>query len=250
MNRLRLKEKILRANFRKIARNFTILAILFLLLSGILTAAVLSPQISEIYGLWQQGNLSDEKAPATGGNQTSGRAADQSPNQTSGRTADQTGHGSTVQAGSEEEHGVHESEWEDILRTQIMPLSTGQGIALVSVGFGWLILIAAYWLLVAVWLYQAADRARMKRSLWFLAGMIGNGAAVAAFLLLRGFLRTMCPKCGTWQKKAEFCTCCGAALMRECPNCHALASHADKFCASCGKELGENEDFKSQEITR
>ena len=193
----KIKKRILQADFRKIARRFVIIAVIFLILSIVAGAVTLRTQISDVHGLLS------------------------SPPESSMR------------------YDGHETEWEDILRSGITPLSAAAGITIAVTGFLWLLLIAVYWLLTAAWLYQAADRAKMKRALWLLLGLAANAAAVVLFLLMRSILRTQCPSCGSRQKKTEFCTECGAALMKECPSCHNLAARSDAYCASCGEKLGE-----------
>lgn len=65
---------------------------------------------------------------------------------------------------------------------------------------------AAFWLLIAAWLYQAAVLSKMHRLIWFFLGLCGNLAAVVVFLLLRSLIRKKCDACENYQMmKAQYC---------------------------------------------
>ena len=66
----------------------------------------------------------------------------------------------------------------------------GARTALLMSGLVLVAVAAGYWLLVALWLYQLANRAEMGGALWALLGLVGNLAAVALFFAARSLLRT------------------------------------------------------------
>ena len=74
----------------------------------------------------------------------------------------------------------------------------GARTALLVSGLVLVAVAAGYWLLVALWLYQLANRAEMGGALWALLGLVGNLAAVALFFAARSLLRTQCAGCGGW----------------------------------------------------
>lgn len=87
-----------------------------------------------------------------------------------------------------------ENDWEHAFKSQITPVSKGKLITLGIIGICGLILAAAYCLLIAAWLCKAAGKAKMHSLIWFLAGLAGNLAAVAVFLVLRNLMRVRCSK--------------------------------------------------------
>lgn len=107
--------------------------------------------------------------------------------------------------------------------------------------FGLLAAIA-FWILVALWLYQEAICSGMNGVIWLLAGLCCNVLAALAFLLIRSICRSKCPGCGQWQPvKAKFCTHCGKALYQVCPECESLCKVDDRYCSFCGKALHHTE---------
>lgn len=114
-------------------------------------------------------------------------------------------------------------------------VSLGARTALVVMGLVLVFVAAGYWLLVALWLYQAAERAEMGGAFWLLLGLIGNLAAVCAFVALRSVLRVRCNACDGWvAKDAVYCHLCGEAIAANCQHCGAALGGSDHYCSSCG----------------
>lgn len=115
----------------------------------------------------------------------------------------------------------------------------GARTALLVSGLVLVAVAAGYWLLVALWLYQLANRAEMGGALWALLGLVGNLAAVALFFAARSLLRTQCAGCGGWSAKASgYCRHCGTGLGDSCPSCGQSVAAKDIYCVRCGTPLG------------
>ena len=218
----RLKEKVMGINFSKLGRRFFIAVILFAVMGSVLSGVLLRTQIGEAITVHQTMEQTDDHQY---------EFADEQRNRNDAELD-----------GEHKREYEHEQDWEDVLKHQLTPISTGTKVALASIfGIG-IAFAAAYWLLVAAWLYQAAYRAKMKCELWLLAGLLGNVLAVLVFLLVRSFLRIQCSKCGSWQQKNRCCTDCGAALEQECPSCHTVIHGKNRFCPNCGKQIVSDQD--------
>ncbi len=115
--------------------------------------------------------------------------------------------------------------------TKVLTVITG--IALVILGI-------CYWLLVALWLYQASGRVGMNQVFWGILGLAGNVLAVVVFLILRN-RKTYCPNCKTWQDDAAFCRECGAVIHPVCNKCGCVLNGRDRFCPDCGEKISDKE---------
>ena len=109
--------------------------------------------------------------------------------------------------------------------------------ALLALGAVFCALAAAWWLLVPAWLFQASVRARMNTLVWPLLGLLWSLWGLILFLVIRSLLRQRCAACGTWQRKASFCTACGRSFHVTCPSCGADCSPDDRHCGRCGASL-------------
>lgn len=94
-----------------------------------------------------------------------------------------------------------------------------------------------YWVLLALWVYQDAAKARLYPIAWGVIVLLTNIAGVIIYLLYkRG--NVMCPKCGTSQNREHlFCTNCGIKIGENCINCGGHIKKYDKYCSHCGKEI-------------
>lgn len=105
-----------------------------------------------------------------------------------------------------------------------------------------MLLGAAFWLLIAAWLYQAAVKSDMNGMLWLILGLAGNVYAAVLFVVIRSFIRKKCPSCGHYQPaKMHWCTKCGTAMKKKCPKCGADCGIDEAFCHACGNKMEENE---------
>jgi hypothetical protein len=101
-----------------------------------------------------------------------------------------------------------------------------------------------YWVLLALWVYAQALKARMDAAVWGIATLFTNLAGWLVFLLYRQSRQT-CYRCGTVQNKDNaYCTCCGAKLGKICPRCHMSGSEDDRYCKHCGSAFDENQNRK------
>ena len=199
----KLQRKIKDASYGKIFKWWLILGLCAALLGGGLSAVLLKPQISEAVAAVRL--MEEEDQPETR------------------REEEKQGH--------LKRHNL-----------EALNISEPSTAAKVTVGItGVLALLfgAFYWLLVAAWLYSAAEHARMHGLLWGLLGLGGNLFAAVLFAVVRSLLRSRCPSCGTWQKHTAYCSDCGAGMERICPKCGAKNELNDCFCPVCGQKLGQ-----------
>ena len=207
----KLKEKVLQADFAKIGRRFLIAVIVFAVIGGVISGITLKTQIGDMANVYQNRKqiLQDEKSTK------------QTVNTKEQKTKDEKDH----------------LDKKEILKTYITPVSTGQKVILAVVGLVGVAFAVIYWLLVAAWLYKEAKRANMQYGIWFLAGLIGNLAAVVIFITVRSCIRVQCFHCKSWQKKTDYCSECGASMQMICPSCGEKVNREDHFCGACGKKM-------------
>ncbi len=206
-------EAIMNMKFKAIAKRFIWTALCVVLLGGIVSGGLLRTQISEAAALvWTED---------TSVHQNDWDHGDRYEEDHAGRGAD-----------------GHDDWLENAVLTGQISMPSAAALAAVSItALLCALLFVVYWLLVALWLYQAAVRSAMSPLLWGLLGLAGNLAAVAVFLVVRGFLRIRCPACGHWQAASPFCGHCGTALNTKCPACGAAVKQNDRFCGACGEKL-------------
>lgn len=205
-------ERIMAADFGKLFKRWIIAVLCVTLLGGGVSAALLVPQIREtisaVQTIQQQGQWKhwERDFPQDGRNRR--------------------------------EKFKSRFKVKDVLRASVTRPSAA---AILSIGATALLLgllVPAFWLMTAAWLYQAATLSGMSGPLWGVLGLWINVLAAVLFIILRGFFREKCPACGRWQdKKADYCTACGNALSRRCPACGASCPADDRFCSACGVEL-------------
>ena len=227
-----LHEKILDTDYRKLARRFVVIAVLFAIIGGIMGAVLLRSQISDMIVMAEN---HEQITDASG-------AADQSAvySDPAVKKALKTSKHAVYEKKAHEQ----ENDWEHAFRSQVTPVSKGKLIALGIIGICGLILAAAYWLLIAAWLYKAAGKAKMHSLIWFLAGLAGNLAAVVVFLVLRNLMRVRCRNCGSWERKGRYCAECGSEFEVTCPKCGADVPVEDHYCSSCGALLQDDSGTK------
>lgn len=213
-----LKNKILRMNFAKFFRRFVIAAVLTVLVGGIATGIAFRTQISEAVTYARTVKAEMQK---------DGMENHEWPETLPGRE-----HGGDAWEG----HIPHFSkDW-------ITKPARGSKIVLAVFGLLCAAVLGVYWLTVAAWLYQSAEKAGLHGLLWFLLALGSNLFAVIFFLLIRSFLREKCAGCGKWQdRKNKFCVSCGAAMLTVCPDCETVCSRQDTYCSGCGRKLQDAE---------
>ena len=98
-----------------------------------------------------------------------------------------------------------------------------------------MLLFMAYWVLLALWAYQNALKARLSALLWGIVVLLTNLAGVIVYQIYKHANAT-CPECGASQSKLHiYCTSCGTKLGEKCPACGAQIGRNDMFCPNCGK---------------
>lgn len=220
MNKIhKIREKVLKINFRRFFKWFLPLAIVIVLLGGLAAGFGLRTQISKTISYHQQMER--------------------------------------VHGYDEENRGEYEKDAASIMYHDqkheadeffegplAKDMSSGMKVVLGAYGGICLLLFAAYWLATAAWLYKKAVLSKMNGLLWMIMGLLGNILAAALFLLVRSFIRQKCAACGHWQKpKRWFCTDCGAEMNRNCLKCGELCDMEATYCSRCGSllEKAENE---------
>ena len=94
-----------------------------------------------------------------------------------------------------------------------------------------------YWIIVALWVYQNAEKSKMNAALWGIITLITNLAGVLVYAIFKQSNVT-CDGCGALQSKAHmFCTKCGKKLGESCSECGALIRKNDEYCSKCGKKV-------------
>ncbi|MDD3227985.1 MAG: zinc ribbon domain-containing protein [Oscillospiraceae bacterium] len=217
----KLQSKILNMDFKKAAKRFVLLSLLITVLGGALTGFMFRAQISEVITYHQTYE----------NNRENGMQTDSEKN----TKYDAENHNDREREHDYEKTGLFES-------GQFTRPTVGARIVFFTYAALCGLIAIAYWLLVMMWLYQAAAKASMNRTLWTILGLFFNLAAVIAFLIVRS-LQTVCPSCGAYQKSAAFCRACGTPLQIKCTECGVLADGKDNYCSHCGKQIThENAD--------
>lgn len=127
-----------------------------------------------------------------------------------------------------------EQEWEEMqkgLHLSVGDIALIAGCAIIGIAVGvW------YWLLVMLWTYRESYRMGADTTLWVLAALVFNLAAIAA-LYLYGMWKGTCTNCGRIRSgSGRFCDRCGSLLKRECPQCGQEMAASSVYCSNCGKK--------------
>lgn len=220
----KLQTITMNTDFKKTAKRFILLSLIIVVLGGILTGFMLRTQISEAIMYHQTYENSSENGTQKDNKEN---------NQYDGENLKYDERGDDYE----------ESDFFDLVQFTKPTL----GAKIVSFTYASLcaLIALAYWLLVMAWLYQAATKASMNRTLWTILGLFFNLAAVIAFLIMRS-LQTVCLSCGTYQKAGAFCRACGAPLQIKCTECGALVDEKDIYCSHCGKRITHDSAGKTQ----
>lgn len=120
--------------------------------------------------------------------------------------------------------------------TRVMP---GPIVFFAIIGFG-----LAFWVTLALWLYQdAKGRLGSKALPWLGLGLIGGPVAIAIWLIQRPAPPPpppVCPACKTEQvEEATYCVDCGAHLKPTCGECGRAIEQGWKHCPTCGNHLDQ-----------
>lgn len=220
----KLQSKILNMDFKKAAKRFVLLSLIIVVLGGILTGFMFRTQIGEAIAYHQTYENSREN----------GTQKDIEENaRYDGENREDRGR----------EHDYEESDFFE--SGQFTKPTVGAKIVFFTYAALCALIALVYWLLVMAWLYQAASKAAMNRTLWTILGLFFNLATVIAFLIVRS-LQTVCPSCGAYQKAGTFCRACGVPLQIKCAGCGVLAEGKDNYCSHCGKRIPHDNTDKTK----
>lgn len=236
----KLQQKILDTDFKTAAKRFVLISLILLIAGGAFTGYMFRAQINEgaaYYQSYEKGGPEKQGQEQDGQDQAGQDQVGQAPVGPSQEGYNREGHKDwqyEKYGHDKKKHDDHEFDIFDsdaITRPSSGALAAGAAYAALC-----MLIFAAYWLLVAAWLYKAAAKAGMNRTFWGLLGLCFNLAAAAVFLAARS-TRPRCPNCGTSQEPADFCRACGAPMQIKCTECGAEAHDGDSFCPHCGKKL-------------
>lgn len=130
-------------------------------------------------------------------------------------------------------------EWEDISKG--LYLSAGDLALIAGCCIIGTVIGVWYWVLVLIAVYRKSYRMGVNVTLWMLAALIFNLAALVA-LYLYAMLKGTCTNCGRVKNSSgKFCGRCGSLLKKECPQCGQAADISSAYCGNCGKKLDETE---------
>jgi RNA polymerase subunit RPABC4/transcription elongation factor Spt4 len=99
------------------------------------------------------------------------------------------------------------------------------------------LIVALYWIGLALWVYKDAAGKKLNASLWGLLVLITNLVGLIVFLIYKQNSLT-CYQCGALQSKLNaFCSNCGTRVNESCNNCQAIISKGDNYCGRCGSKV-------------
>lgn len=215
----KLQNRIMNIDFKKTAKRFIISALIILLLGGAIVGASYRTQIQEALTYHQTDFEGNDSKVQEVQNQT---------------------------YTMETETGDREMDHEDFFDSaEFTQPTVGAMIILGSYLLLCMLIGMSFWLLIAAWLYQSAEKSAMNGLFWAVLGIFFNLAAVLAFLLLRS-KKAVCLNCGRRQNAAEYCRSCGVALQRKCGACGALTDIRDIYCSNCGEKLNQESDSEKK----
>lgn len=112
----------------------------------------------------------------------------------------------------------------------------GGKIALKATATTAVFFFAVYWVLVALWMYKDAAKARLSPLYWGVIGLFTNIIGLIVYKIYRKSAQT-CPACGAVQGNSHlYCSSCGSPLGRRCAHCGKKVGAKDQFCPNCGNK--------------
>lgn len=101
-----------------------------------------------------------------------------------------------------------------------------------------MLLFMLYWIIVALWVYQNAEKSRLSAPVWGIITLFTNIAGVFVYLIYK-HINGICGFCGAVQSKGNvFCTFCGKKIGITCPECGHSLKQNDNYCPKCGHKRG------------
>ena len=223
----KLKNRIMKINFGKVAKWFIVISFVIVLAGSVTLGLAFRTQIGEVISYHQ--NHEDGAIDEV-----------QNENESEAQNENDAQNTDALENDENEAENEHEHDHEDFLESaQFTEPSTGAKIILDVVGVLGFLIGIIYWFLIASWLYQAAEKSMMNGHIWAILGIFFNLAAVIAFLIARSF-KALCPACGRRQNAGEYCRFCGTAMNRKCSSCGGVLNSRDVYCPNCGKGINKD----------
>lgn len=99
-----------------------------------------------------------------------------------------------------------------------------------------MLLFMIYWIIVALWVYQNAEKAQLFAPAWGILTLFTNLAGVFVYAIYR-HISSVCSACGAVQPQGNvFCRSCGHRIGRTCARCGHVLKPSDRYCPRCGQE--------------
>lgn len=99
------------------------------------------------------------------------------------------------------------------------------------------LIIALYWIGLALWVYRDANRRNINSSLWGIFILLTNAAGFIVYMIFKQN-SIICSTCGALQNKDnKYCSNCGTMINMTCSKCLNIVNSEDKYCKNCGKDL-------------
>lgn len=119
------------------------------------------------------------------------------------------------------------------------PISVPYGMLLLKIAASILMLLfMLYWIIVAMWVYQNAEKARLNAPAWGIITLFTNLAGVFVYAVYK-HISGVCTVCGAAQNRGNvFCTVCGSKIGATCTECGHSLKTGDEFCPKCGHKRG------------
>lgn len=102
----------------------------------------------------------------------------------------------------------------------------------------WALSTAAYWVLVAWWVYLDSSWRRMDGVPWAVLTLVTNVVGLVTYLVIRYPDPRSCPGCrSSIPTGQKYCPFCGAEAEPMCPHCQSPTKPGWQFCAVCAARL-------------
>lgn len=122
----------------------------------------------------------------------------------------------------------------------------GALLSSLRLNIGWLfgllsvISAAAYWVLVAWWIYLDASWRKMEAVPWAMLALVTNLFGLVTYLVVRYPDPRTCPQCSaSLASGLKRCPYCGAEAEPTCPRCQAQVKPDWVYCPACAARLPE-----------
>ncbi len=102
----------------------------------------------------------------------------------------------------------------------------------------WVISAAAYWVIIAWWVYLDSAWRKMDGVPWAALTLATNVVGLVTYLVIRHPDPRVCADCGASVPTGhKYCPFCGSEAELMCPHCQATVKPGWRFCAVCAARL-------------